>query len=122
MTNMFRMCFNWKVLLPLGAVGVVIGITAPNLLLAALPLLLLAACPLSMLVMAWGMKRRMKSTHHDSAASHEGSHKPAQVDPKEQLAGLESRQAALQREIAQVRIEIDQHEKVGRATGGAREG
>jgi hypothetical protein len=94
-----RLCFKWQVLLALAVVGVGIWIAAPSLLLKALPLLLLAACPLSMLVMAWGMKRGMEGTRHDLPVPHEGSPKPAQVDPRERLADLETRQAGLQIEI-----------------------
>jgi hypothetical protein len=108
MAKMFGMCFNWKVLVALGVVGIGIWVVAPNAVLKALPFLLLAACPLSMLVMAWAMKRGMAGTHHDSP-------KPARVDPRERLAALESNQAALQREIAQVRSEIDQPEPINRA-------
>ena len=49
MMRLAELCFNWKVLLALGAVGVGIWIAAPGLLLKSLPLLLFAACPLSML-------------------------------------------------------------------------
>jgi hypothetical protein len=112
---MFGMCFNWKVLVALGVVGFGIWILAPNLLLKSLPFLLLAACPLTMLVMALGMKRVMGGTQQASPACHEDSPKPARVDPRERLAELESNQAALQREIAQVRSEIDQPEPINRA-------
>jgi hypothetical protein len=115
MAKMFGMCFNWKVLVALGVVGVGIWLVAPNLLLKSLPFLLLAACPLTMLVMALGMKRVMGGTQQASPACHEDSPKPARVDPRERLADLESNQAALQREIAQVRSEIDQPEQSNRA-------
>ena len=108
MTKLGRLCFNWKVLLALGAVGVGIWIAAPGLLLKVLPMLLLAACPLSMLVMAWGMKRGMEGTHHDSPMSDESSPKPVQGDPRERLANLEAKQAGLQREIAQAKAETSQ--------------
>ena len=47
------MCWNWKVVCGLSAVGVGIYLVAPGLLLGPLPLLpllLLAVCPLSMLL------------------------------------------------------------------------
>jgi len=115
MVKLFGMCFNWKVLLALGAVGVGIWAVAPSTLLKALPFLLLAACPLSMLVMAWGMKRMMGGTHQASPACHVESPQPVQLDPRERLADLEAKQAALQREIGQVRSEIDQPEQTNRA-------
>jgi uncharacterized membrane protein len=115
MVKLFGMCFNWKVLVALALVGIGIWLVAPNAVLKALPFLLLAACPLTMLVMAWAMKRGMGGTHQDAPASHEGSSQPAQVDRRERLADLESKQAALQREIAQVRSGIDQPEQGNRA-------
>lgn len=54
------MCFNWKVLAGLGAVGVGIYLVNPGLVLSALPLLLLAACPLSMLFMGKSMMGGMQ--------------------------------------------------------------
>lgn len=115
MAKIFGMCFNWKVLVALGVVGFGIWTVAPNLLLKSLPFLLLAACPLSMLVMAWAMKRGMGGAHHDAPACHEDSPKPVQLDSRERLAELETKQAGLQREIAQVRSEIDQPEQINRA-------
>ena len=100
MVKLFGMCFNWKVLLALGAVGVGIWAVAPSTLLKALPFLLLAACPLSMLFMARAMKRGMAGTHHDSPASDEGSPKPAQVDRQKRLAELEAEKGTLERQIA----------------------
>jgi hypothetical protein len=67
-----------------------------------------------MLVMVWAMKRGMAGTHHDSPASDQGSPKAAQVDRQQRLAELEAKQAALQREIAQMRSETDQPEQVNR--------
>lgn len=49
--HLFGMCFDWRALAGLAAVGVGIAVFAPKLALGALPLLLLAACPLSMLLM-----------------------------------------------------------------------
>ena len=46
-----KMCFNWKVVAGLAAVGVGILILNPQLAARALPLLVVAACPLSMLLM-----------------------------------------------------------------------
>ena len=53
--KMGGMCFNWKVVAGLAAVGVGVWAVAPNLLGAALPLLIIAACPLSMFFMMRGM-------------------------------------------------------------------
>ncbi|MDQ3460901.1 MAG: DUF2933 domain-containing protein [Deinococcota bacterium] len=51
-----KMCFNWKVLAGVAAVGLGIYLFDPSLALATLPLLVVALCPLMMLVMMWGMK------------------------------------------------------------------
>jgi len=95
--------------------GFGIWTVAPNLLLKSLPFLILAACPLTMLVMAGGLKRGMTGTRQASPAWHEDSPKPVQLKPRERLAELEAKQAALQREIGQARSEIYQPEQVNRA-------
>ena len=120
MVKLFGMCFNWKVLVALALVGIGIWVVAPNAILKALPFLVLAACPLTMLLMALGMKRVMGGARQDSPASHEDSPQPAQVARAERLAELEAKQAGLQREIAQVRSEIDQPEQINRAAVRAR--
>lgn len=51
MNRIFGMCFNKKVLVGLGAVGVIFALVSPGAALRALPFLLMAACPLSMLLM-----------------------------------------------------------------------
>lgn len=60
--NMLKMCFNWKVLTGLGAVGLAIWVVAPGAALAALPLLLILVCPLSMVLMM-GMMGRGTGEH-----------------------------------------------------------
>ena len=96
------LCFNWKVLAGLAALGVGIWIVAPNLLGAGLPLLLLAACPLSMLLMMRGMQGGQCSTRPEQAA------RPAEVrltreeeltHLKAQLTILQTRQQAIAREV-----------------------
>jgi len=57
MNKIIGMCFNWKVLIGLAIVALAVGILAPKLLLAALPLLFLAVCPLSMIVMMRSMNQ-----------------------------------------------------------------
>ncbi|PSB13357.1 hypothetical protein C7B76_20175 [filamentous cyanobacterium CCP2] len=66
--NLLGMCFDWRVLVGLVAVGIAIAVLAPQLTLSALPLLLLAACPLSMLLMMVMMNRMDKDSM--SASSH----------------------------------------------------
>ena len=64
MRHALGMCFNWKILAGLAAVGVLVF--APEAGLAVLPLLLLAACPLSMVLMMFAMRGHSGSgsCHH----------------------------------------------------------
>lgn len=71
MMNMFRMCFNWKVLAGLALAGGAIAIVSPNLFLAALPFLFLAACPLSMLLMGFAMRKTMQPNRKSEAIEQE---------------------------------------------------
>ena len=74
MKSMFGMCFNWKVLVGLGAVAVTLFAVAPGYALAALPLLLFAACPLSMVAMMFAMKGGMGAMRgHKEETSPESS-------------------------------------------------
>jgi uncharacterized protein YlxW (UPF0749 family) len=104
--NLFRMCFDWKVLAGLAAVGVGIAFLAPKLALGALPLLLLAACPLSMLLMmatmngmgersATSTRRQLKGTTASSVLSRE--EQLAQL--RKQLQNLQQQQEVIARQI-----------------------
>lgn len=66
--NIMRMCFDWRVLTALGALGVGVFIVAPGLAAAALPLLILAACPLSMIFMMKSMGGQQAPTPDASPA------------------------------------------------------
>lgn len=92
MKSLVGMCFDWRVLLGLGAVGIGVWTFAPQAIGAALPLLLVAVCPVSMLVMAWMMRGSM------------GMHKPS--DPGVRLRALEQEQARLDLEIARARADL----------------
>lgn len=46
-----QMCLNWKVLLGMGLVLVVLFLVAPQMVWGALPVVLILACPVSMLFM-----------------------------------------------------------------------
>ena len=94
MKSVLGMCFDWRVLLSLGVVGLGIWTVAPQVIGAALPLLLVAACPLSMLVMAWMMRGSMGM----------GDRKPS--DPLVRLHALEREQARLDVEIARARADL----------------
>ena len=76
-SNMLRigaLCFDWRVIAGLAAVGIAVVVVAPGLLGGALPLLLLAACPISMLVMMRSMRKRQMSgpLSHEIARLEEG--------------------------------------------------
>lgn len=105
--KMRGMCFNWKVLAGLAAVGIGIWAVAPNLAGAALPLLLLAACPLSMLFMARGMQGGQCSTSTQPRQT--GQPAGVRLTREEQLAELkaqlviaQTQQVAIAREIAEL--------------------
>lgn len=98
-------CFNWKVVAGLAAVGVGIWAVAPNLLVAALPLLLVAACPLSMFFMMRGMggsrpQQAVVIPQVDQQAALHGSL------ADESLPALQSRAARLQLQHEQIAREI----------------
>lgn len=106
---MRAMCFNWKVLAGLGAVGVGIYLVNPGLVLGALPLLVLAACPLSMLLMG---KSMMGGMHHGGAGEQQPAvpaegggavSRAAQLGQlRAQLQVLDEQQAALSARLAQL--------------------
>lgn len=105
------MCFNWKVLAGLAAVGVGIYVVAPELTLSALPLLLLAACPLSMLFMMKGMGG-MQGGQCSTPGQQAQQGQPAVGQPlsreeqlaqlRAQLQGVSEQQAALAQQIEQL--------------------
>jgi septal ring factor EnvC (AmiA/AmiB activator) len=99
------LCFNWKVLVGLAAVGLGVWVVAPDLVGLALPLLILLACPLSMLFMARGMQGGQSASQPEQAS------RPADVrltrdeqltELKAQLAIAQTRQQAIAREIAEL--------------------
>jgi hypothetical protein len=92
-------------------VAVAIWVVAPNALVKAVPLLLLAACPLSMLLMMWVMNRGMKAGQHTPQPSPETSPTGPRLEPGTRLAELQASRNSLDREIAQVRNELEQPEK-----------
>ena len=131
--KMGGMCFNWKVLAGLAAVGLGVWIVAPNLIGAALPLLLLAACPLSMLVMARGMQGgqcSMPPRQEQRPAGVRLTRDEQLAELKAQLTIAQTRQEAIAREIAELEAAsapaVREAEAVARAaderaeTGGVR--
>lgn len=112
--HLLGVCFDWRVLAGLAAVGVGIAFLAPKLALGALPLLLLAACPLSMLLMmvtmngmgqrsATSTRRQLKGTTASSVLSR--SEQLAQL--REQLQNLQQQQEVIARQINA----LDQNER-----------
>src|SRR5713226_7599507 len=93
MRSLLGMCFDWRVLTGLAAVGVGIWLVAPQLIAPALPILVVLICPLSMLLMA-----RMMATSSAQSGS--------VISPSERLAALEREQARLDTEIARARLEL----------------
>lgn len=95
--NVLGMCFDWRVLVGLVAIGIAIAVLAPQLTLSALPLLLLAACPLSMLMMMVMMNRTDKDSTSASSRQLVNS-LPASTLPsrEEQLAQLREHLQQLQ--------------------------
>src|SRR5713226_689507 len=93
MRNLLGMCFDWRVLTGLAAVGVGIWLVAPQLVAPALPILVVLICPLSMLLM---MRMMGNSTAQTGPA----------ISPTERLAALEREQARLDAEIARTRAEL----------------
>ena len=102
------MCFNWKVLAGLAAVGVGIYVVAPELTLSALPLLLLAACPLSMLFMMKGMggmqggQCSTQGQQGQQAVGQPLSREEQLAQLRAQLQSVGEQQTALARQIEQL--------------------
>jgi uncharacterized protein YlxW (UPF0749 family) len=95
--NVLGMCFDWRVVVGLVAVGIAIALLAPQLTLSALPLLLLAACPLSMLLMMVMMNRMDKdSMSASSPRSVNGLPTSTPLSRDEQLAELREHLQQLQ--------------------------
>ena len=101
MKSMLGMCFNWKVLAGLAAVGVTIAIVSPGSVAAALPLLLLAACPLSMVLMFFTMGKMGKK---------EPGHGEETV-PTQPAKAINARLAALDLERAELQAKLEDGEE-----------
>jgi len=91
------MCFNWKVLAGLGAVGVGVLVFAPGAALSVLPLLLLAACPLSMVAMMFAM-RGMGS--HEGENCHSTESDGSAEAKRDRLRALREEEQRLEHELA----------------------
>jgi hypothetical protein len=92
-----QMCLNWKVLLGLAAVALLVGVVAPYLLLGALPVLLVLACPLSMLFMTARMRGSMQTTTSHCAACDPQEEQASVSMDEERLACLNTEQETSER-------------------------
>ena len=122
--QLVRMCLNWRVVAGLAAVGLGVWIVAPQLVAAVLPLLVLAACPLSMVFMMRAMQGHRTSPHV------EGVKQPADAsiaaadrvsELKSQLAQIDARSAAIQKEIAQLEAPAASEQSAAGANGSSRQ-
>ena len=107
--TLFGMCLNWKVLVGLGVVGVLVFIVNPQIGLALVPLLLIAACPLSMLFMMRGMQRGTNSSTSPSSLAHHSS--AIEASREERLTALHAHLGSLQAEQELLANQITQLER-----------
>lgn len=88
--NLLGICFDWRVLVALFAIGIVVTVTMPQLALSVLPLLLLAACPISMILMMSMMNRTDQRPKPNSSHLDLGNLSvDSSFDRDEQLAQLQ---------------------------------
>jgi hypothetical protein len=98
--NCMQMCLNWKVLLGLAAVALVVGVVAPQLLWSVLPALLVLACPLSMLFMIGRMRGGEQTNDHCAACGPQ--EKQASIPTHhERLPGFNTEQEASEHQRAE---------------------
>ncbi|MBI2755940.1 MAG: DUF2933 domain-containing protein [Chloroflexi bacterium] len=115
---MMKMCWNWKVLAGLTAVGVGIFAVAPSLALAAAPFLLMAACPLSMVLMMKGMGGMQQDRGPAVVADASPRTMPVAAlapNPEERLAQLQAEMERVQAEQAALAREIEAERAGGSA-------
>ena len=107
--NMFKMCFNWKVIAGLAVVAVGVYMVAPAAFAAALPLLFLAACPLSMLLMMKmmsGDSGQKSCDKADSTPTGAVAQQPTNADELDaELQRLRARQTAIADQLEAMRQE-----------------
>jgi len=97
--NWLGMCFDWRVLIALFAVGVAIAVVMPQLTLSLLPVLLLAACSLSMILMMSLMNRtdqKLVLGSFDGVTSSSSVY--LSLSRQEQIAQLQTQLQHLQRQ------------------------
>jgi len=99
------MCLNWKVLLGLAAVALLVGALAPQLLWSSLPVLLVLACPLSMLVMIRACVVASRQTVTVLCVAHKRSRYPPQLARTIWLASTQSKKPVT------VRVRMEQRRR-----------
>jgi hypothetical protein len=84
-----QMCLNWKVLVGLAIVVVLVGIVAPQFFWRATPQLLVLACPLSMVVMFLSMSRKRTPSESGMASCSACEPTPAEASQALEQPGRE---------------------------------
>jgi len=86
MLSYMKCCFNWKVGLGLGVLGLGMWVAAPDLVGRFLPMLIALICPLSMVAMMLGMGAMSgKRTPAVEATAEQERLTPSREDRLEQL-------------------------------------
>jgi hypothetical protein len=89
-----QMCLNWKVLIGLAAVALIVGVAAPRFFLGALPILLVLACPLSMLFMMSRMRGGMGANGNDHCSACDTQEEQASIPAREEGQIADAERAA----------------------------
>lgn len=104
--NLLGMCLNWRVVVGLAVVGVIVWVVAPQFIWVALPLLIVAACPLSMLFMMRSMAEGRGQAPWQSSAVRGDSLPAAGLTRDERLAELQTRLSSVQAESEAIARQI----------------
>jgi hypothetical protein len=110
--KMLFMCLNWKVVIGLAIVALIVLVLAPQFILGALPLLIVAACPLSMLFMMRGMRGMQNGMSRPTSPLTSMRQSPALDEPtrEAQLAALRSQLSHIQTQQEAIASRITQIE------------
>jgi hypothetical protein len=100
LSKMLFKCLNWKVVIGLALVALIVLVLAPQFILVALPLLIVAACPLSMLFMMRGMRGMQNGMSQSPAIEPTREEQLAAL--RSQLSHIQTEQEALTNQITQI--------------------